>query len=59
MLDASDHAPNAIVDWAEVVIKGRWHLHGYLGTQGFAFRFEDPRDALLFRLRWAHAWLES
>ena len=54
MLDASDYAPNAITDWTEQTIQGRWHLHGYQATEGFAFRFEDPRDAVLFRLRWTH-----
>jgi len=24
------------------------------GVDGFAFRFEDPRDATLFRLRWTN-----
>jgi len=28
-------------------------LHGYRSTEGFAFRFEDARDATAFQLRWA------
>jgi len=27
-------------------------LHGWNGTLGFAFRFEDARDATAFKLRW-------
>jgi len=54
MLDASDYSPNEITDWTENTIQGRWHLHGFRATEGFAFRFEDPRDATLFRLRWTN-----
>lgn len=32
---------------------GRWHVHGWQATKGFAFRFEDPKDAVLFKLRWS------
>jgi hypothetical protein len=31
---------------------GRYHVHGWKSTKGFAFRFEDPRDAILFKLTW-------
>ena len=54
MLDNSDYRPNAIEEWCQHNIHSRWHLHGYQATEGFAFRFEDPRDAVLFRLRWSH-----
>ena len=42
-------------EWEEVVKTapgGRYHLHGWRATEGFAFRFEDPVDALYFKLRW-------
>lgn len=29
---------------------GRYHLHGKGEARDFAFRFEDPKDALWFRL---------
>lgn len=54
MLAQSDYAPNAIEQWCQDHVSNRWHLHGYQATEGFAFRFEDPRDAVLFQLRWAH-----
>jgi hypothetical protein len=54
MLDNADYRPNAIEWWCQENVQGRWHLHGYRQTEGFAFRFEDPRDAVLFRLRWSH-----
>ena len=53
MLDHADYRPNAIEWWCQENVQGRWHLHGYQQTEGFAFRFEDPRDAVLFRLRWS------
>ena len=53
MLDHSDMNPNDITEWLyRTPGHGRWHLHGYKQTEGFAFRFEDSRDAVLFRLRW-------
>lgn len=52
MLDHADYAPNAIEQWCEQNIQERWHLHGYQQTEGFAFRFEDPREAVLFALKW-------
>lgn len=54
MLDHSDYAPNAIESWCQTNIKQRWHLHGFQSTEGFAFRFEDPRDATLFVLKWGN-----
>ena len=29
-----------------------YHVHGWQSTKGFAFRFEDPRDAVIFKLTW-------
>ena len=54
MLNTSDHAPNEITKWCrDYPGHGRWHLHGYRNIEGFAFRFEDARDATAFGLRWA------
>ena len=54
MLANSDRAPNDITEWCyKYPGHGRWHLHGYKQTEGFAFRFEDARDATAFQLRWA------
>jgi hypothetical protein len=53
MLHNSNRAPNNITKWChDQPGHGRWHLHGYRNTEGFAFRFEDQRDAIMFRLRW-------
>jgi hypothetical protein len=67
MLDNSDYGPNAIIEWVNTTPGGRYHLHGWEdfkrfhshgvgvgGVDGFAFRFEDPRDATLFRLKWTN-----
>jgi len=53
MLESPNHNPNMIVTWVDHTCGGRYHLHGYQNTKGFAFRFEDPKDATLFALRWA------
>jgi hypothetical protein len=53
MLHNADRAPNDITEWCyRYPGHGRWHLHGYNNTEGFAFRFEDARDATAFKLRW-------
>jgi hypothetical protein len=31
---------------------GRYHVHGWQGTEGFAFRFERREDATWFKLKW-------
>jgi len=41
-----------ILDWVDRVPGSRYHLHGYNSTEGFAFRFEDPKDATYFKLKW-------
>ena len=41
-----------ILDWVEYTPGGRYHIHGYRGTEGFSFRFEQPEDATHFKLRW-------
>ncbi len=53
ILENADYNPNRITAWCnEYPGHGRWHLHGYKHTEGFAFRFEDERDAVIFKLRW-------
>jgi len=41
-----------ILEWLSSHPGGRYHVHGYKSTEGFAFRFESENDATLFRLRW-------
>jgi len=41
-----------ILAWVEDTPGGRYHLHGFNSTDGFAFRFENPNDAIHFKLRW-------
>ena len=52
MLDNSDHAPNTILKWLDKTPGKCYHLHGWKSTEGFAFRFQNPQDAMLFALRW-------
>ena len=42
--------PNDIFNWLHKQPGGRFHLHGYNSTEGFAYRFERPKDATWFRL---------
>lgn len=42
--------PNDIYNWACNHPGGRFHLHGYKSTEGFAYRFERPIDATWFQL---------
>jgi len=47
---------NRIYDWCHNhPSTGRFHAHGWQATEGFAFRFEQPQDAIVFTLRWAHS----
>lgn len=52
MLEHADHAPNDIIAWLDKAPGLCYHLHGWKATEGFAFRFENPHDAVLFALRW-------
>jgi hypothetical protein len=52
MLESPSHNPNMIVTWVNETTGGRYHLHGHNTAEGFAFRFEDPKDATLFALKW-------
>ena len=42
-----------IIKWVERAPGGRFHLHGWKSTEGFAYRFEDPKDALIFAMKWS------
>ena len=53
MLDHADYSPNKIIAWVDQTPGGQYHLHGYKNKEGFAFRFKNPKDALLFKLRWS------
>jgi hypothetical protein len=50
MSDAGCH-PQDIYNWCEEH-SGRYHVHGWRSTEGFAFRFENPHDAIMFKLTW-------
>lgn len=43
---------NNVLEWIDTAPGGRYHLHGWRSTEGFAFRFEDPKDATYFKLKW-------
>ena len=45
------HIPE-IIEWLDKTPGGKYHLHGWKGQDGFAFRFEDAHDATYFRLIW-------
>jgi hypothetical protein len=53
MLENSDRDPNEIIAWVEAYPGAEYHLHGFRSIEGFAFRFSNPDDALIFQLRWA------
>jgi len=55
MLAHADYSPNDIMTWLnQYPSKYRFHLHGWQSTEGFAFRFEDTKDALAFVLTWGN-----
>ena len=41
-----------MLEWLEEAPGGRYHIHGFESTEGFSFRFEFPKDATHFKLRW-------
>lgn len=41
-----------ILQWVDDVPGDGYHLHGYKATEGFAFRFRNERDAVIFAIRW-------
>jgi hypothetical protein len=53
ILNAHRVKPHELYDWCDQhVSPGRYHVHGWQSIKGFAFRFEDPQDAIVFKLRW-------
>lgn len=54
----SSHGPpegtiNEMYDWCNSYPSvSRWHVHGWQSTDGFVFKFEDPKDAIIFKLKW-------
>ena len=49
----SPYRPQDLYDWCDNHdSSGRYHVHGWKSTKGFAFQFEDPRDAIIFKLIW-------
>ena len=56
MWDEITYAPyypiREILAWINETSGGRYHLHGFKGTEGFVFNFENPADATYFKLKW-------
>lgn len=49
----SDVKPREFYEWCHNhTSDGRFHVRGWQAIEGFAFRFENPRDAVLFGLKW-------
>ena len=53
ILSNQSYNVNEMLEWIDNAPGGRYHLHGYKSTEGFAFRFERGEDATMFSLRWA------
>jgi hypothetical protein len=52
VLEGPKYPIREMLDWIDRHPGGRYHLHGFNSTEGFCFRFENPTDATLFKLRW-------
>ncbi len=52
ILNPPNYPIRDILDWVNNFSGDRYHLHGFKATEGFAFRFENPKDAFMFRLMW-------
>jgi hypothetical protein len=52
VLNAPHYPIREILNWIDSAPGQRYHLHGHKGTEGFVFRFENPKDATYFRLKW-------
>lgn len=51
----SSYRPQELYNWCDNHPSlGRYHVHGWKSTEGFAFQFEDSKDAVLFGLTWLH-----
>lgn len=54
ILESYSGSPNDIYAWCDNYTSAyRYHVHGWQSTEGFVFRFEDPRDAVVFKLTWS------
>ena len=53
ILMREDYKIVEVCEWITKTPGGRYHLHGWRQTEGFAYRFEDPKDAPIFALRWS------
>jgi hypothetical protein len=54
ILELKELHPRELYQWCDNHNSlSRYHVHGWKSTEGFAFRFEDPRDATCFKLKWA------
>jgi len=54
MLHSETHNVHKIQNWVDQMpSKSRYHLHGWKSTEGFAYRFEDPKDAIIFAMKWS------
>ena len=53
ILQSKEFHPRYLYEWCEQYPSpSRYHVHGWQSTEGFAFRFEDPKDAIMFKLTW-------
>lgn len=53
ILESKEVHPQELYDWCDGhPSPSRYHVHGWRSTYGFAFRFENPHDAILFKLIW-------
>jgi len=53
ILENYSGGPHDIYAWCDQYpSSARYHVHGWQSTEGFAFRFEDARDATVFKLTW-------
>jgi hypothetical protein len=53
ILESQEVHPRDLYEWCDRhPSEGRYHVHGWHSTEGFAFRFEDPYDAVVFKLKW-------
>jgi hypothetical protein len=52
ILNPPNYQIKEILDWIDNYDGGRYHLQGYQQTNGFEFRFENPKVATYFKLKW-------
>ena len=53
ILESKEFHPQDLYNWCnQYNSPSRYHVHGWQSTEGFAFRFENPHDAVMFKLTW-------